>query len=143
LIDLAPGSFLDDLRSNPQVSSETIARVRTQYALDQPFYAKFWRWGASLARGDFGDSFVYQRPIRELLTERLGNTVMLNLGALTLAWVAGVGLGLIAAAARGTAVDWVIDTATAALLSTPVVVTALVLLVFATRSGLPIGGLSP
>jgi peptide/nickel transport system permease protein len=142
LIDLAPGSVIDDLQANPQLSSDTLARIRTQYALDQPFYRKFWRWGRSLAKGDLGDSFVYQRPIRQLLGERIANTILLNGCALLLAWLAGLGLGLVAAAARGSFVEWMVDALTAALLSTPVVVTSLVLLVFAARAGLPIGGLS-
>jgi peptide/nickel transport system permease protein len=143
LIDLSPGSFIDDLQSNPQVSSETVERIRQQYALDKPFYAKFWHWGRSLAQGDLGDSFVYQRPIRELIGERVGNTILLNGSALLLAWIAGLALGVIAAAARGSIVEWAIDGITVLLLSTPAVVTALVLLVVATRVGLPVGGASP
>jgi len=42
LIDLSPGSVIDDLASNPQVSSATLARVREQYGLDQAFYIKYW-----------------------------------------------------------------------------------------------------
>jgi peptide/nickel transport system permease protein len=143
LIDLSPGSFLDDLQANPQVSSETLARIRSRYALDRPFYAKFWQWTKSLSQGDLGDSFIYQRPIRELIGERLGNTIVLNGSALLLAWAGGLALGLVAVAARGSLIDWAIDGLTVVLLSTPSVVTALVLLVFAARVGLPVGGTSP
>jgi len=85
---------------------------------------------------------VYQRPVRQLVAERLGNTVLLNLAALGLAWCAGVALGLVAAARRGSALDWLIGAATTTLLSTPGVVVAIVLLASAPRFGLPIGGLS-
>jgi peptide/nickel transport system permease protein len=142
VIDLAPGSYVDDLASNPQISRESLERIRSQYGLDQPFYRKFWRWGRSLAAGDLGDSFVYQRPVRQLLAERLGNTVLLNLAALTFAWLGGFALGLVAAARRGSAADWIVVGVTTTLLSTPAVVVAIVLLAFAARLGLPIGGLS-
>jgi peptide/nickel transport system permease protein len=139
LIDLAPGSYLDELALNPQTSSTMLARMRDQYGLDQPFYRKFWRWGRSVAAGDFGYSLVYQRPIRELVAERLWNTVRLNLLALTAAWTLGLALGLMAAAARGSPVDWTIGAATTILLATPVVVLAVVLLASAARLGAPLG----
>jgi peptide/nickel transport system permease protein len=55
LVDLAPGSYVDDMASNPQVSRATLDRIRGQYGLDQPFYRQFWRWCRSLAAGDLGD----------------------------------------------------------------------------------------
>jgi peptide/nickel transport system permease protein len=142
VIDLAPGSYLDDLATNPQVSSEMLARMRAQYGLNRPFYGKFWQWGRSLANGDLGYSLVYQRPVRQLIAERVWNTVLLNLTALLVAWIAGTALGLTAAAARGSLVDWAISSATAVLISTPSVVLAVVLLALAARLGLPIGGVS-
>ena len=81
VIDLAPGSFLDDLATNPQVSSEMLTRMRAQYGLDRPFYGKFWQWSRSVAGGDLGYSLVYQRPVRELIAERVWNTILLNLTA--------------------------------------------------------------
>jgi peptide/nickel transport system permease protein len=142
LIDVTPGSYLEDLSTNPQISAETIERMRVQFGLDQPFYRKFLRWGGSVVRGDFGYSFVYQRPIRSLIAERLSNTVLLNVIALTAAWTLGLMLGLAAAASRGSPVDWVISAFTTILLASPGVVLAVLLLVGAAHYGFPIGGLS-
>jgi len=142
VIDLAPGSFLDDLATNPQVSSEMLTRMRAQYGLDRPFYGKFWQWSRSVAGGDLGYSLVYQRPVRELIAERVWNTILLNLTALALAWAVGMTLGLMAAWARGSFADWAISGATAVLMSTPSVALAVVMLALAARLGLPIGGVS-
>jgi peptide/nickel transport system permease protein len=142
LIDLAPGSYLEDLATNPQVSAEAVERMRVQFGLDQPFYQKFLRWGRSVAGGDFGYSFVYQRPIGQLIAERLSNTVLLNVIALTAAWTLGLALGLAAAASRGSPIDWAIGAVTTILLASPGVVLAVLLLAGAARVGLPIGGLS-
>ena len=142
LIDLAPGSYLEDLATNPQVSAEAVDRMRVQFGLDQPFYQKFLRWGRSVASGDFGYSFVYQRPIGQLIAERISNTVLLNVIALTAAWTLGLALGLAAAASRGSPIDWAIGTVTTILLASPGVVLAVLLLAGAARFGLPIGGLS-
>jgi peptide/nickel transport system permease protein len=138
LIDLTPGTYLDELALNPQISAELLARMRSQYGLDQPFYRKFSQWGRSLASGDFGYSLVYQRPVRELIADRLWNTVRLNLLALLMAWTVGVALGVAAAAARGSPVDWTIAAATTILLSTPAVIVAVVLLASAARFGAPL-----
>src|SRR5207237_7781106 len=116
LIGQAPGSYLDELAANPQVSPESLARMRAQFGLDRPFYEKFWRWGQSVASGDFGYSFVYQRPIRRLIGERLANTVLLNLAALIVAWTAGILVGLLAAARRGSWIDGIVGAVTTALI---------------------------
>ena len=138
LIDFSPGSYVDELASNPQISAETLARMRVQYGLDRPFYQKFWQWARSAASGDFGYSFVYQRPIRQLVAERLWNTVSLNLTALAVAWTVGLALGWISAATAGSIVDWAIGAFAAALLAIPVVVAAILLLAGAVRLGLPL-----
>jgi len=142
LIDFAPGGYLDDLATNPEISAESIARMRTQFGLDLPFYRKFWRWTTSIAAGDFGYSFVYQRPVKQLIAERILNTILLNIVALTLAWGVGLALGIGAAAARGSPVDWAIGSATAILQACPGVIVAVMLLALAARLGLPIGGLT-
>jgi peptide/nickel transport system permease protein len=142
LIDFAPGSVVDDLALNPQISAATLSQMREQYGLDRPFYEKFWRWVQNVARGDFGYSLVYQRSVRQLVAERLWNTVALNLLALTVAWTLGLALGLLAAAGRGSPVDWTVTGVTTALLSIPVVVLAVVALAGAARFGVPLGTLA-
>lgn len=142
LIDVTPGSYLDDLSTNPQISTETIERMRVQFGLDQPFYRKFLRWSASVASGDFGYSFVYQRPIRSLIAERIMNTLLLNVTALATAWMLGLMIGLAGAASRGSPLDWILGIFTAILLASPGVVLAVLLLAGAARFGFPVGGLS-
>ena len=142
LLDLAPGSYLDELATNPQISAETLQQMREQYGLDQPFYERFWRWARATTAGDFGYSFVYQRPIRQLVAERIGNTVLLNLVALAAAWILGIALGMTAAASRGSPLDWAIGGATTVLLATPSVLLAVVALAVAARFQLPIGGMT-
>src|SRR5688572_5505310 len=90
ILGRAPGEFLDELAANPQVSRETLSEIRKHYGLDRPFYVKFWNWASSAARGDMGYSFVYQRPVRDLIAERIWNTVLLNACGLTCAWLLGL-----------------------------------------------------
>jgi peptide/nickel transport system permease protein len=141
LIGAAPGTYLDELSANPQISSDLLSRMREQYGLDQPFYRRFWQWERDLMRGDLGYSFAYHRPIRQLVGERVWNTFLLNGVALAAAWMLGVALGLAAAARRGSFIDWAIGGGTAILMSTPTVILAVLLLAGGAQVGLPIGGL--
>ncbi len=140
LLGRAPGDYLSELAANPQISAETLAHLRVQYGLDQPFYIKFWHWASTAAHGDFGYSFVYQRPIRDLLSERIGNTLLLNGVALSLAWLLGIVLGAVAAWFRKA--GWWIGSLSTLLTSTPSVVLSLLLLGLALRLGLPVGGMT-
>ena len=142
LIGAAPGTYLDELSVNPQISSDLLSRMRAEYGLDQPFYRKFWKWERALMSGDLGYSFVYHRPIRHLVAERVWNTVLLNGLALAAAWIFGVALGLAAAARRGLLIDWAIRGGTTVLMSTPTVILAVLLLAGGAQVGLPIGGRS-
>ena len=140
LIGAAPGSYLDELSANPQISSDLLSRMREQYGLDQPFYRKFWQWERDVMRGDLGYSFAYHRPIRQLVGERVWNTFLLNGVALVAAWILGVALGLAGAARRGSFFDWAIGGGMAVLMATPTVILAVLLLAGGARVGLPIGG---
>jgi len=135
----APGDYLSDLAANPQVSPNTLAQLRLQYGLDQPLQKKYFSWLSNVAMGDLGFSFVYQRPIRELIAGRVWNTVLLNGIALGLAWIFGIAISLAAAEKRG--LGWLANVASTLLVSTPTVLLALVLLALAIPLGLPVGGI--
>ena len=73
LSDLAPGSFFDEMKLNPQISPNTIAALRAAYALDQPLAIRYGRWVKSVLRGEWGYSFAYNAPVRSLLVVRARN----------------------------------------------------------------------
>ena len=95
LIGAAPGTYLDELSANPQISSDLLSRMRGTYGLDQPFYRQFWRVGTRRA---CAATSVTRSPItgliRQLVGERVWNTFLLNGVALAAAWILGVALGL-------------------------------------------------
>jgi len=92
--DLAPGSFFDEMKLNPQISSNTIAALRTEYGIGQPLPVKYARWVSSVIKGEWGYSFAYNTPVRNLLLVRARNTLLLTVSATTLAWLIAVPLGL-------------------------------------------------
>ena len=76
-----------------------------RHGLDKPILTQFVIYVGEMAHGDFGDSLRFQRPVAELLSERLPVTVELSLIALALAAIVGVPLGIISAYKRNSAVD--------------------------------------
>jgi peptide/nickel transport system permease protein len=140
--DLAPGSFFDDMRLNPQISQETVAGLKNQYGFNQPLPVRYLRWANSVFKGEWGYSFAYNSPVRGLLIVRAENTLLLTVVAASLAWLIAVPLGVWAAHRPGKWIDRLCMGGTSLLLSLPEVVVVLGLLYFVVRThALPVGGM--
>src|SRR4029077_2202119 len=139
---LAPGSYFDEMRLNPQVSLETVAAMRAQYQIDQPLPVRYARWVRSVLYGNLGYSFSYNSPVGPLVWVRARNTLFLTLTATLFAWALALPLGVWSAQHVRRLPDFVISSTTAGLLVIPDLALALGLLLFAVRSGwYPTGGL--
>jgi peptide/nickel transport system permease protein len=139
---LAPGNYLDEMRLNPQISSTTIAALRSHYDLDRPLPWRYARWVDSIAHGELGYSFAYNTPVAPLLWVRARNTLLLTLTATLLAWALALPLGIWSAEKRGRLPDRALSLMTATLLAVPELLLALGLLILASRSGwFPTGGI--
>ena len=143
LLQMAPGNFFDEMKLNPQISPETIAHLRAQYAMDRPLPSRYAHWLASVGRGEFGYSFAYDTPVAPLILVRARNTLLLAGTGTLFAWIIALLIGVLTAARQGRWDDRVLSGSTAALISLPDVLIALALLLLAVRSGvLPAGGMS-
>jgi peptide/nickel transport system permease protein len=139
---MAPGNYFDEMKMNPQISPQTIAALHERYGLDRPLAARFSSWLASAARGDFGYSFAYNRPVAPLLWARAQNTLLLAATTTLLSWLLAIPLGTWIAVRRGTWVDRIGGISVAGLLVTPDILLALGVLIIAVRTGLlPVGGM--
>lgn len=140
--EMAPGSFFDEMRLNPQISPETISALRTRYGLNQPLVVRYGRWLKSVARGDLGFSIAYNAPVAPLLWSRSENTLLLATVAMLLTWLIAVPLGIWTAASHGSWFDRMVESGNSLLLSIPEIVIALGLLAAAVRWRLvPVGGM--
>jgi peptide/nickel transport system permease protein len=140
LASVAPGDFVTE-SLGAVVSPETAARARVRYGLDRSVAEQYGRWLTRVARFDFGRSLVYDRPIADLVPERAANTALLALAALIVSTVIGLPLGIVSGSRRGT-VAAIVRGASVALVSMPPLLTSLVLVFIAARTGwLPIGGM--
>jgi len=131
--EMAPGSFFDEMRLNPQISPETIASLRSHYGLDQPLPVRYGRWMKSALHGDLGYSIAYKTPVAPLLWSRAKNTLLLTITALLLTWIISVPLGVWAANRRGGLLDHAVTVTTSFLVSVPELVIAVGLLAIAVR----------
>src|SRR5258708_888032 len=116
---MAPGSFFDEMRLNPQISPETISALRSHYGLDQPLLVRYGHWMKSALHADLGYSIAYNTPVAPLLWSRAKNTLLLTTTALLLTWMISVPLGVWAANRRGGVLDQAVNGASLFLLSVP------------------------
>ena len=141
LMALAPGDYYTSLTQNPQISPETIARLRTQFHLDKPWYVQYFFWLKNMAHGDFGYSMAYKIPATSLILARLWNTFLLAFFALIIAWGVAIPLGIWAAVKKDTWVDRGCSLVAFVGLSVPDILLSLLALWFAASTGwFPVGG---
>jgi len=141
--DLAPGSFFDGMKLNPQISPETVAALKAQYGVGKPLPLRYVLWVKSVFTGEWGFSFAYDSPVRELLLPRARNTLLLTGTATALAWLIAVPLGVWMAYRPGRWDDRLGMGATSLLLSVPELALVLALLCFAVRThAFPVGGMT-
>ncbi len=90
------------------ISAGDLAAIRAAYGLDQPLPVQYFSWLGHVLVGDFGQSFLFKRPVIQMIGAALPNTLVLATSALLVALAVGVPLGVVAARYRGTAVDQII-----------------------------------
>jgi peptide/nickel transport system permease protein len=107
LVHLAPGG--PAVLADPKLTREEQAAIEERLGLDQPIPVQYGIWISRVARGELGESFLYQVPNRRAIAERLPNTVLLAGSALLLSVLLAVPLGLVSAIHRGGMVDRVVS----------------------------------
>ena len=100
LVRLIPGSPARNMLGEDATEEEVLA-LEHKMGLDQPIVVQFGRWIGDALRGDLGDSLYYNRPVTDILLERVGPTFLLVIYAMIIATLIGVSLGVIAAVTRG------------------------------------------
>ncbi len=104
LVHLVPGDPVEAMLGEGARPADRTA-LAAALGLDRPLGRQYLDYLGGLVRLDLGQSFVYQRPVADLLAERLPATLILAGVALTLALLLAVPLGVLAACGRGRAID--------------------------------------
>ena len=121
---------------------ETVANIRAQLGLDQPFIVQYARYLGNLVQGDLGRSYLQKTEVSTLIASRLPASLLLMLGAIVCELVLGLTMGVVAALRRGTTTDNALMIASFIGVSAPQFVVGLLMLyVFAVQlHWFPIGG---
>ncbi len=147
IVELPPGSYVEfeinRLRQQGgNVGRDQITALEIRYGLDQPMYVRFWKWISGFVRGDFGESFQYRLPVRDLIFNRLGLTIAISIFSLLLSWGIAIPIGVYSATHRYTVPDYLITVLQFIGLSVPGFLLALLLMLFAQSAlGQQVGGL--
>jgi peptide/nickel transport system permease protein len=143
LLQLAPGDFLNQMAENPAISPATIDAMRRNFGLDRPWYIQYGLYLRNiLLHFDFGESFSRHQPVFRVISEGLGNTLMLAGAAAIVTWGLALPLGIWAAVRQYSWVDKTLSLIAFVWLSIPEILSGLLLLMLAARTGwFPVGGM--
>ncbi len=125
IIQLPPGDFLTSyaaqLRQQGDIIDETqLDSLRERYGFGQPVYVQYFKWITGIVtRGDWGQSFEWQKPVKELIWERLWLTVAVSLSALLVSWFVAIPIGVYSATHQYSWLDYILTTLSFIGLGTP------------------------
>ena len=141
ILRLTPGDPAAVIAGN-NATNEDIDRIREQLGLTKPLITQFMIWLGNVVQGDLGYSFYLNKPVTELISQRIEPTLSLAAGTMVLAVLVAVPLGTLAAWRMGGWLDRILSGFAVAGFSVPVFVIGYVLIwVFAIElQWLPVQG---
>lgn len=138
LVRLAPGDYVTT-ELPPGTRPEVVDQMRARLGLNRSLSEQYRDWLVHAVRLDFGQSLMYGSPVTDLIREAAANTAVLAATALAAATFLGLPLGIVSGSRSGF-VSSAIQSVSVVLLSLPPLLTSLVLLVIAARTGwFPVG----
>lgn len=148
IIQLPPGDFMTTYvatlaAEGESLDADVIARLEARYGLNQPVYVQYYKWITNiLLRGDFGYSWDWERPVAELIGQRIVLTFVLSLATLLFIWVVSFPIGIYSAVKQYSIGDYFFTFISFLGRATPDFLLALVLMWIAfSYLGLSVGGL--
>jgi peptide/nickel transport system permease protein len=147
IIQLPPGDYLTTYITRLQASGELvdaseIAKLKRMYGLDMPVHMQFLRWFGGIFRGYFGTSLQWNRPVAEIIGDRLALTLVINFFTLIFTYSVAIAIGIYSATHQYSVGDYVFTAIGFIGLATPGFLLALVVMVFFhSVFGMSVGGL--
>jgi peptide/nickel transport system permease protein len=147
IIQLPPGDYLTAYIAQMEAQGERfeedqIEALKRQYGLDQNMVSQFFRWVGRMFQGNFGMSFKWNRPVRELIGERLLLTFLISFSTLMFTWVVALPIGVYSAIRQYSLGDYVFTFLGFVGRGTPSFMLALILMwISLSRFGFTVGGL--
>jgi len=148
IIQLPPGDYLTEYLNRLRASGATVdqyevERFTRMYGLDRPMYQQYLKWiGNIVTEFDFGYSFEWQKPVKEVIGGRMPMTFMIALFAWFVSWGIAIPIGIFAAVKQYSITDYFFTLMSFIGLAVPPFLLALVIMYVAFDSfGIRVGGL--
>jgi len=148
LIQLPPGDYLTSYvmqleAEGTDVSEEEVIALTHQYGLDRPLHVQYVRWIWNIVtRGDFGRSFQWNQPVKELIWERMAITTALAMVAMVFTFAVAIPIGIYSALHKYSPGDFAVTILGYVGLATPNFLLALILMFIGFKYfGASVGGL--
>ena len=112
IIQLPPGDYVTSyiaqlMATGTLVTQEEAENLRIQYGLHQPLYAQYARWVWLMLQGNFGVSMEWQRPVLEVIGDRLLLTALLAFAAVIFTWILAIPIGIYSAVRQYSVGDYI------------------------------------
>jgi peptide/nickel transport system permease protein len=147
IVQLPPGDFATTyvarLTESGNASAELeAAKIRATYGLDQPLPVQYFTWLGRVLHGDFGMSFDWNRPVADVIGDRLLLSMVVSLSAIAFTWLVALPIGVYSAVRKYSIGDFVLTSIGFFGLAVPSFLLALVLMYFGFLFfGVSVGGL--
>ncbi len=148
IIELPPGDYLATLiskleqNSGEQLSEDILEGYRRQFGLDLPSHERYFKWFGQVLQGDFGFSFEYQKPVRDIIGERLALTFTIAIISAIFVYAVAIPIGIYSATHQYSLADYVVSIVGFIGLAIPNFMLALILMYIAFKHfGLNLTGL--
>ncbi len=148
IIQLPPGDIvtkqIERLQSSGvTVSQQQAAALIRQYGMDRPMYQRYLLWMSNIiTKFDFGYSYTFEKPVAQVIAERMGYTFAIALFAHIFTWTVAIPIGIYVAVKQYSVTDYVVTLITFIGLAVPAFFLAMLIMYVAlTRFGIRTGGL--
>ncbi|GKU79134.1 ABC transporter permease [Paenibacillus sp. L3-i20] len=107
IMNMAPGNPVDML-INPNIPKEMLELKREMLGLNDPLYVQYAKWLGGIIRGDLGYSFSSFAPVSQLISERIGPTLLLASSSLFVGIIIAIPIGVISAVKQNSKLDYML-----------------------------------
>ncbi|MCX7821620.1 MAG: ABC transporter permease subunit [Brevinematales bacterium] len=77
-----------------QIYSEEIEKIKQYYGFDKPLIIRYFDWLSKIIRGDFGYSYIYEKPVLTIIVSRIPISLMFGLTGFLLSYMICIPLGI-------------------------------------------------
>ena len=93
----APGDPVRMALNSPDATQEDMDRLREEWGLNDPIIVQYMNWTRKMLQGDLGTSYRTHRPVSEMISERIGPTLLITVTSVILALLISLPCGALAA----------------------------------------------